>query len=189
MRRKEFPALDLLQEKHKLVNYRLLTLDPVDQTVHLQKQGMRIDLGGIAKGFTVDVLGALLDSLGLPSYLIDGGGDLLIGDPPPGQAGWKIAVDDNVGNYDIGKAGVYSNLAIASSGISYRFLEKDGVRYGHIIDPISGLGISRTGHFTVSAECCMYADAWASALSVMGVESFGEICDQLTGCEILNAGK
>ncbi|MEM9986141.1 MAG: FAD:protein FMN transferase, partial [Bacteroidota bacterium] len=123
----------------------------------------QLDLGGIAKGYAVDVLADMLCEAGFSCFVIDGGGDLRIGAPPPGKEGWRIQFPD--GTYR-----ELSRVALATSGDRYRYLYHRGQRYSHLIDPRTGLGISHGYAVTVEARSCTQADALASALSILGPE-------------------
>ena len=87
-RRKELPSDDLLKETRQSVGYRLIELDLKKRRVRLSRPGMRIDLGGIAKGYAADEARRVLREHGISRVLIDAGGDLVAGDPPPGKNAW-----------------------------------------------------------------------------------------------------
>jgi thiamine biosynthesis lipoprotein len=124
---------------------------------------MRVDLGGLAKGYAVDEALAVLRELGYSRAMVDGGGDLAVSDAPPGKPHWEVQVEAATGQ-------VLSlrHAAVATSGDVYQFVEVDGVRYSHIIDPRKGLGITNRVQVSVVADHCMKADAWASAICVLG---------------------
>lgn len=150
-----------------------LEFDPVRRAVRLPMRGSRLDLGGIAKGYALDAALQLLSDRGWNRVLIDGGGDLLLGDPPRGERGWSVGLilsDDALPPSEWKPTGtiVVSNLAVATSGDLSRYVEIDGVRYSHLVDPDTGLGLIDAGVVTVLAPRAMTADAWASALSVLG---------------------
>lgn len=162
-RLKEFPARERIIRARARVQWKDLRTAGTSR-VKLRRSDMQLDLGGVAKGYTLDVVGKLLEQHGYRSYLIDGGGDLLLGEPPPGKAGWSVVTPN-------GKhLSPLRNLAVATSGATYRYLEEDGVRYSHIIDPRTGYGV--TGHkvVTVIAPTGMVADGLASTLSVLREE-------------------
>ncbi|MCB0546889.1 MAG: FAD:protein FMN transferase [Phaeodactylibacter sp.] len=158
-RQGSFPDTAALRIAKEKVGYCHLQFHHTQQLVRLRRPGMRLDLGGIAKGYAVDAAMAVLRECSIPAALVDGGGDLLAGDPPPDKTGWRVA---------IGKDTVLtiSRQAVATSGDSYRYLEWQGQRYSHIIDPRTGLGVSHGRQATVMATDCTTADALASALSV-----------------------
>ena len=159
IRQGEFPETAALQAAKEKVGYQHLELHETQQMARLAMPGMRLDLGGIAKGYAVDEAMAVLRQHGLPIALVDGGGDLLAGEPPPGKEAWEI---------DIGKGIILPIVerAVATSGDTYRYLEWQGLRYSHIIDPRTGLGVTNGLKVTVLAPGCAMADVLASALSV-----------------------
>ena len=158
-RQGEFPDTTALRAAKEKVGYQHLELHETQQMARLAMAGMRLDLGGIAKGYAVDEAMAVLRQHGLPIALVDGGGDLLAGEPPPGKEAWEI---------DIGKGIILPIVerAAATSGDTYRYLEWKGLRYSHIIDPRTGLGVTNGLKVTVLAPGCAMADVLASALSV-----------------------
>ncbi len=165
IRQKEFPASEDLDAARKTVGFKDLELSK-KQTVKLKKAGMQLDLGGLAKGYAVDEAMAVLRSHGITIALVDGGGDILAGDAPPGAMGWLIEKPT------LGKDGLTNvktpikNAAIATSGATYKFLEHDGKVYSHILDPRTGLGVTTRQLVIVVAPTCLEADAWATAMSV-----------------------
>ena len=161
-RRQAFPDSAAIAEALGAVGYEYLKPISPDRFV-LTRPGMRLDLGGIAKGYAVDVMGQTLRAHGLEAFLIDGGGDLLAGEAPPGKAAWEAATPQ-------GEIISLHRAALATSGDTYRFLEWEGKRYSHLIDPRTGLGITHGQAVTVKAPSCLAADAFASALSIMAPE-------------------
>lgn len=177
-RRQAFPEPERIDAARRLVGFPRLSLDSSRQDVRLSLSGMRLDAGGIAKGYAVDAAMAVLLRYGIHRALIDGGGDLLAGDPPPNAPGWRIQRMENNG-----KALTFlSNRAIATSGDTYRYLEWEGRRYSHIIDPRTGMGITESKLVTVEAPNCMTADALASAISILGKEAAAKLIAHYPGC-------
>ena len=169
MRRERLPPEDRLDEARQAVGYRHLALDSAARAVCLKKPGMRLDLGGIAKGFAVDEALGVLQAHGLTRVLVDGGGDLRLGDPPPGTPGWRVEVSGvTTDGKTVQEARFLARKAVATSGATYRFVEVDGVRYSHLLDPRTGMGLTVERLVTVVAPTGMQADALASALSVLG---------------------
>ena len=169
MRKAAFPESDKLEKAHALVDWKSIKLKKKSQAVKLKKAGMKLDLGGIAKGYAVDEVYAILKDAGLGISLVDGGGDLVLGDAPPEKEGWTIEVPAYSFPEDEQKdLLVLKNCSVATSGDTYRYVELEGVRYSHIIDPRSGLGISKRRMLTVIASNGMTADALASIFSILG---------------------
>jgi len=167
-RRKQLPSADLLQSARELVDYRLIRLHADDRTVELLKPGMRLDLGGIAKGYAADEALAVLKKFGINRVLIDAGGDIVLGDPPPGKPGWRIGVAQLEADGPPSQALSLSNVAIATSGDTWQYVEIEGRRYSHLVDPRTGLGLTDHSSVTVIAPSGTIADGLASAVSVLG---------------------
>jgi thiamine biosynthesis lipoprotein len=166
-RDKEFPSAAAIAKASATVGYQDILMKDRNKSVKLGKEGMRLDFGGIAKGFAVDEAIGWLKVSGIDMYLVDGGGDLRCGMAPPGKAGWEIEVPDKMVNGELTFRKVfYKNVAVATSGDTYRYLENEGKRYSHIIDPRTGYGLTNRRAVTVTAPNCMAADAWATAASV-----------------------
>jgi thiamine biosynthesis lipoprotein len=173
-RQEELPAPERLAAARASVGWRALELDRSRGAARLQLARMRLDLGGIAKGYALDAALAVLTRHGLERALIDGGGDLLAGAPPPGEAGWRVAIA-GLDSADPGadRAAAFVELAhaaLATSGDLERSFELDGLRYSHILDPRSGRALTERRLVSVRAPTGMAADAWATALSVLGPE-------------------
>lgn len=158
-RQGEFPDTAALSRARACVGHQHLQLDGDGKRVRLSLPGMRLDLGGIAKGYAVDEAMKMLRQHGLSIALVDGGGDLLAGEPPPGREGWEVAIGADT-------TLTIAREAAATSGDTYRYLEWQGQRYSHIIAPRTGLGVTHGLKVTVMAPDCTLADALASALSV-----------------------
>jgi thiamine biosynthesis lipoprotein len=144
----------------------LLEVDTVRVAVRLLADSMQIDLGGIAKGYVLSEALALLRSRGLGAAMIEAGGDLVVGDAPPGRAGWSVEIPgSDSATREFAKALV--NVAVATSGGSEQYVEIGGVRYAHVVDPRTGLGLVNVGQVTVIARRGEVADAVATATLVL----------------------
>ena len=145
---------------------RLIEIAGAGPRIRFDRAGMRPDFGAIGKGLAADRAMAVLRASGYPVALIDFGGDLLAGDPPPGTPeGWRVEIRTGINRpytLDI------LNTAIATSGDLEQFIEIGGVRYSHIIDPRTGLGLTERRAATVIAPTGAEADALASAACVLG---------------------
>lgn len=168
-RRGEFPDSLQLVEARRLVNYRWIKLSERKATAQLKKADMKLDPGGLAKGYIADEGLRILRERGLiRAALVDAGGDIAMMGPPPGRAGWEIALPDLDTAATVRQGKVYiAGGSIATSGDHYKFLEHKGQRYSHIIDPRTGLGIQTRRLVTVWHPEGIWADAWASALSLV----------------------
>lgn len=162
-RQHELPKQRHLDRVRQLVGNDLWELDEKSKSVRILKAGVKFDLGGIAKGYAIDQAFDILRRNGLAVFLIDAGGDLRVADAP--KDGWSVLLADRK-SVKIR----LENRAMATSGDAERFVEIDGVRYSHLIDPVTGLGLTRTSTVHVAAPTAMEADALASAFSILEPE-------------------
>lgn len=168
-----------------LVDYRALILDDRNNTARLEHKGMRIDLGAIAKGAVIDAAAAALHNSGFPNALVNAGGDVMAMGGTFGRP-WALGVQDPRGRRDL-PIGVVSlrNQAIATSGDYEKVIEIDGRRYHHILDPRDGRPVSKTASVTVIASNAQTADAWSTALFVLGPGEGLKVCERLENVEAL----
>ena len=122
-----------------LVDYRVIEIDPAAGTVYLPRAGMKLDLGGIAKGYALTRAVEKLKAAGIGSALVNAGGDIRVIGTRPGGGAWRIGVQDPR-NADrmVAKIALTEWDSLQTSGDYQRFFVKEGVRYAHIIDPKSG---------------------------------------------------
>ena len=135
---------------------------------------MSLDLGGIAKGYAADAAVRVLSEHGIEAVLVDAGGDVAVGAPPPDETGWLVDLPN-------GESIRLAHAAVATSGDAYRFVTVDGVRYSHIVDPRTGLGVVGQPTVTVVAPNATTADALASAVSVMDRTAAEELVRSIEG--------
>jgi thiamine biosynthesis lipoprotein len=179
------PMARRLDPARELVGYDLLRLDPDAKTVTFAKPGMRLDFGGIAKGYAVDEALAVLREHGITRALVDAGGDMALGDPPPDAPGWRIAVAPLEADGPPSRILVLKNAAVATSGDLWQFVKIRGRRYSHIVDPRTGQALTERSSVTVVAPDGMTADGLASALSVLGSEKGLTLADAMPGVAAL----
>ena len=190
-RQKELPDPKLLTEARELVGWRNIKLRktgtlarptsenkrtdgqecPSSGTVELLKPGMKLDLGGIAVGYAADEAIGVLKQHGITRAMIDGSGDIVVSDPPPGATGWRIGIA-SLREPDAAPTefATLANCSISTSGDAYQFVEVGGRRYSHIVDPKTGLGLTERCSVTIIAPDGITADALATAVSVLGPE-------------------
>jgi thiamine biosynthesis lipoprotein len=179
--RKTLPAPEKLNQARKAMGFRHLKLFPNKRAARLDALNMVLDLGGIAKGYAADQALAILRKKGLSSVLVDAGGDLALGDPPPGRKGWKIDIGGRK-HPDLPTLEL-ANCAVATSGDVEQFVEVEGKRYSHIIDPRTGIGLTTRLQVTVVAPSGMQADSLASALTALGPEKGTALVKKLAGVQ------
>ncbi len=168
-RQELLPEPERIAAAMRAVGHAKLELDPFARTARLLARDMRLDLGGIAKGYACDEALELLVTHGFPRALVAGGGDVRVGTAPPDRGGWRIAVAP-LGEGEAETCIEIANAAVSTSGDRYRHVEIDGVRYSHVVDPATGLGLTRRMGATVVTGDGTSADALATALCVLGPE-------------------
>lgn len=177
------PGRDDREARAGLVDFRRVELDEGTRSVRLTKPGMKIGLGGIAKGFAVDGASRVLANKGYVNHLIVAGGDLY-------ASGRKQSGKWNVGVRSPDGKGLYATLemedeAVATSGNYERYFIKDGVRYHHILDPKTGLPARGSSSSTVLSKSTMLADAYATATFVLGPRKAVQLAERLGDIEVL----
>lgn len=171
----ELPAAEDRDAALAACGWRELEVDAKTRMVRLKKPGMRLDLGGIAKGFAADRMFGVMKRHGFARTCIAAGGDLRLGDPPPGKAGWKVGLKtfDPVTPEEVVEL---SNCAVSTSGDLHQFVEIGGKRYSHILDPRTGRGLTERVAVSVIAPTATVSDGLATACCVTGAagaEEFG----------------
>ena len=159
----ELPSEAELAEARHATGFEHVEIDERLGRVRLSRDGMTLDFGGIGKGYAAGAALAVLRDAGFPASLVDMGGDLALGSPPPGARGWRIAIATGL---DEQRDEWLRDVGVATSGDLERFIEIDGVRYSHIVDPRTGLGLTRRVAVAVVSPEPWFADAAASAASV-----------------------
>lgn len=163
----EMPAKDKLAEALALTGYHNLHLDAKTRTGWLERDGVLLDLGGIAKGYAADAAIAVLKRFGVRSALVAAGGDIVVSNAPPGKRRWEIEVP-HLQSSTNGGILYLENAAVSTSGDTEQFVEIGGVRYSHIVNPRTGVGLTDRRIVTVIARRGVDADSLATALSVAG---------------------
>lgn len=171
-RQKQRPDAAELEAARTRVDYHELRLDPAHQTAALGRSGMRLDLGGIAKGYAADQAQKALKAHGVTSALVAAAGDIVVSGPPPGTPGWRIGIgpleDPTAQPLEIL---ILSHAAVSTSGDTERYAQIEGVRYSHIVDPRSGLGHVDRASVSVVSPDGTTSDACATILYLLGPEA------------------
>ncbi len=164
---KRLPPQFALDKALKTIGFQNLKLDSTKCTAELIEAGTLLDLGGIAKGHALGEALAVLKKQDVRQALVSAGGDIVAGDAPPGKIGWRVAL---IGLQEETKPEFLwlANGAVATSGDLYQFLEVDGTRYSHIVDPRTGMAITEQRLVHVLAPDGITADSLATAISVLG---------------------
>jgi thiamine biosynthesis lipoprotein len=168
-RRKVKPSADALAATLPTIDYRHVVLDQANNSVRFLRPGVRIDLGGIAKGHAVDRAIALLQARGIKHALVSAGGDSRIIGDHRGRP-WMVGIRDPRQKEDVVAVVPLSNTAISTSGDYERYFEVNGVRYHHIINPDSGQPVRGIRSVTVVGPDSTTMDALSTSVFVMGIK-------------------
>ncbi|KQC03535.1 MAG: thiamine biosynthesis protein ApbE [Candidatus Cloacimonas sp. SDB] len=182
---KELPSEEVVRSSVKQVGYINIILDENKQTVFLELKGMKIGFGGIGKGYAADKAKKLLISKGVKAGIINASGDMNTWGKQPDGEEWKVAITN-----PLNKDKAFALLpvikgAVVTSGDYEKFVTFNNKKYSHIIDPRTGYpatGILSTTVFASSAEL---ADALATAVFVMGIETGIDRIDQIPDVECI----
>jgi FAD:protein FMN transferase len=176
-----FPEQQEIDAARARTGYQKMKLDPSSRKVLLTQKGMRLDIGGLGKGFAAEEAIKVLQGYGIKSAMMDAGGKIVLTNPPPGTSGWKITISNGS---DSLKTMELSNVALATSGPTYRFMEYKGIRYSHIVDPKTGIGLLFHVRTTVISPDGTVADALATAFSVAGIEKCKQYIQRFSGSKV-----
>jgi thiamine biosynthesis lipoprotein len=184
-RQKEPPTSEQIAKALEPVGYQHIRLDADRKTVSLAKPAMRLDLGGIAKGYAADEALAAIGKLGIGRALVRASGDIAAGEPPPGESGWRVGIAPLDADATPTRFVSLAKAAISTSGDSRQHLVASGKRYSHIINPRTGWGIEGRSSVTVIAPRGIEADSLASAVSVLGPEAGLRLIEPSSGVAAL----
>jgi len=181
-REHKLPDRALLEAARTLVGSDKLVLDPAARTVRLLKAGMKLDVGGIAKGYAAQAALDVLKADGIKQALVAGAGDIAVGDPPPDARGWKVAIAPlERGQSEPLRMLLLANAAVSTAGDAERFVVIDGHRYSHIINPATSLGVEDRASVTVVAADGATADALETTVYILGPERGLKLVDETPG--------
>lgn len=181
------PSLEEIQAKLPLVNYQDVELNNSDKTVYLKNQGMMLDLGGIAKGYTADVISNILTNEGVESAIINLGGNVFTHGKKVDGSDWKIGIQDPFSE----RGGIIgtlttSNKSVVTSGIYERYIEEDGVRYHHILNPSTGYPYdNEIAGITIVSDKSIDGDALSTSVFAMGVEEGMKFVNTQSGIDAI----
>ncbi|RYU93229.1 FAD:protein FMN transferase [Emticicia agri] len=161
-RQKQLPTDSQIVQARAKVGIDNISLNSRNQSIMLKKQGMRIDFGGIGKGYAEDEMMKTLLENGITSAMIEAGGNIVVSDAPPKEKGWKIIINNK--DYWL------KNCGVSTSGDMYQFVEIDGKKYSHIVDPKTGIGVTELRQITIIAKDGASADWLSTAVYLMDKE-------------------
>ncbi|MDB1939879.1 FAD:protein FMN transferase [Clostridium tertium] len=166
------PTQEEIDSRIPLVGYSDVELNDEENTVFLKRQGMMIDLGGVAKGYTADVISDILTEEGVKSAIIDLGGNIFAHGLKVDGSTWRIGIQNPFSDRgDIIGTITVKNKSIVTSGIYERYIEKDGIKYHHILSPKTGYPYeNELAGITIISDKSSDGDALSTSVFAMGVE-------------------
>ncbi|MBL7085364.1 MAG: FAD:protein FMN transferase [Candidatus Omnitrophica bacterium] len=184
--KKEIPSALQLKEALGRVGYQNINIIKKEQSVFLSLPGMSLDLGGIAKGYAVDRAISILKQEGIKSALVNVGGDIYAWGKRDKSEGWMLGVQHPREKDTILSVLELENRAVATSGDYQKYIEIEGRRYSHIINPKSGFPCTDVpASVTVLAKDCVSADALATSAFILGPEKGVDLINQLENTEAI----
>lgn len=177
----DIPTQDELNVVLPLTNYKDVVIDEANKTVFLTRPGMMLDLGGIAKGYAADVISKMLTDEGVKSAIIDLGGNIFAhGEKVSGDT-WKIGIQNPFSNRgEIVGAISVKNKSIVTSGIYERYIEVDGVKYHHILNPETGYPYENDiAGITIISDKSTTGDALSTSVFALGIEEGMKFVEEL----------
>ena len=178
----DLPSPEELRSALALVGHDGLSFDVGSGTARLHRTGMRLDLGGIAKGYAADEALRVFRARGLDRALVTLGGEVVAGSPPPGRDGWTVAV--RTPGAEQAPLSLH-DAAASTSGDAEQWMEVAGQRYSHVFDPRTGQALVGRRSVSVVAGQGIVADALATALSVLGPSRGQALVDTFPGAAAL----
>lgn len=168
---KLFPEASTVLATKKLVGLNQVKINKRLGTIFLPNANMQLDFGGIAKGYIAQWVINFLKANGIQQALVDAGGDIVMSGPPLNQQGWLIGVNlPETTDQLLNKKLQLSNCSVATSGDVFQFIEYKGVKYSHIINPLTGYGVTNLRNVTIVAKTGATADWLATACSILPIQ-------------------
>ena len=168
---KRFPTPAEIELAKESTGFKNLKYDIFLKTISFKKPGMSFDFGGIVKGYAAQKIVDNLKSRNINFALVDAGGDIVVSEAAPGKNNWTIAINLPGNENEMWeKKLALNNCAVATSGDIYRYTLHDGKKYSHIIDPLTGYGVTTQRNVTVIAKDGATSDWVASACSILPIK-------------------
>lgn len=171
-RQKQLPTPAQIIEAKTKIGIEKIVFNTENQSVMLKTKGMRLDFGGIGKGFAEDEMMKVLKQNGIKSALIEAGGNILVSNSPKNSPqGWEIIINN--------KKYFLKNCGVSTSGDAYQFVEIDGKKYAHILDPKTGIGFAEPHQISIIAKDGTTSDWISTALYLMPQEKGKKLAKKL----------
>ncbi|MEQ9764011.1 FAD:protein FMN transferase [Streptococcus jiangjianxini] len=179
------PSDDEIKKALPYINYKDIQLDNKKKTVYIEK-GMTLELGAISKGYIADGVKKLFEKRHITTAIINLGGNVLtMGESPKNSKGWNIGVQnpDEVRGETVGSAYV-KDSSVVTSGVYERYIEKDGHKYHHIMDPKTGYPVDNDiSGVTVFTKTSLQGDELSTSLFLLGIKDGLNLIDSMDGVE------
>lgn len=170
-REKRFPDAEEIKKAKRVTGFEKININTSSKAVSFDTNGMRLDFGGIVKGYAAQKVIDYLKTKNITSSLADAGGDIVMSDAPPGNDGWKVGINLPEEENELwDKKLELKNCSVATSGDVYRYTIHNGKKYSHIIDPRTGYGVTSQRNVTVIAKDGTTADWLATACSILPIK-------------------
>ena len=180
-----FPTDEAVQTTRKLMGFNKMVFDTLHKKITLTQAGMQLDLGGIAQGYIAQKVIDFLSKQDITHALVNASGDIVMSDAPPGLKGWTVAVNVPETKEELlAKTLLLQNKSVSTSGDAYQFMEHNGKKFSHIIDPRTGYGVTFQRNVTIIANDGTTADWLATACSILSIKHAKKLAAQL-GAEVL----
>jgi|TARA_B110000977_G_scaffold199629_1_gene287570 thiamine biosynthesis lipoprotein len=186
---KTLPSKEQLKTSVGKINFKEILLDATENTVFLSEKGMKIGFGAVGKGYAADATKKYLQSLGIVGGIVNASGDLTTWGVKPDGEDWQVGISNPENPSKVFSWFPVVDAAVATSGNYEKYVTLEGKRYSHIIDPRSGMSVSGIKSVTVFAPKGELADAFATAVFIMGIDIGINTISQLPGmsCIIVDA--
>ena len=179
-RSKKFPTQLQIKKTLLLCDFNKIQLNNQEHSIYLSAKGMQLDFGGIGKGYIAQNVVDFLNTQGIPESLVDAGGDIVLGNAPWDKKGWTVGVNQPEKADDLLPEKLQlHNLSVATSGDVYQFIEHNGKKYSHIIDPATGYGVTSLRNVTVIANDGALADWLATACSILSTHQAKKLANAM----------
>jgi thiamine biosynthesis lipoprotein len=176
---KSLPDAAIATKSVRLINFKNIEVDPLNRTVFLKEKGMRIGFGGIGKGYAADRAKEVLVKEGVSSGIVNASGDLTTWGKQENGEPWTIGIaDPNVSNHLFSYINI-TDMSVATSGNYEKFVEINGKRYSHTIDPRTGMPVSGITSVTIISPFAELSDALATPVMIMGTDIGLDLLNQM----------
>ncbi|UOB16758.1 FAD:protein FMN transferase [Abyssalbus ytuae] len=182
---KQKPSEEAIKNSVAKVGYNNIVLDNEAGTVFLKLEGMKIGFGALGKGYAADKVKKMMQEKGVTAGIINASGDLTTWGKQPDGKDWMVGITNPLNKNKVFSWFPVYNAAVATSGNYEKYVEFDGKRYTHIIDPRTGYPASGLVSVTIFSDSGELCDALATSVFIMGTETGLNIIDQLKGIECI----